>query len=103
VITVNKNAKEFLQGVECPEGAVLRLDSVNEHVPGELRVRLAPGEPRGDDQVVEHEGEILLRIGRTLSEELNGGSVALVETAEGLVLGVKTPLPTAGLLLTDGS
>ena len=53
------------------------------------------------DQVVQHEGEDLLRIARPVSEALNGSTIALVETLEGPTLGIKPP--DKGLPLTDGS
>jgi iron-sulfur cluster assembly protein len=101
VITVTKKAKEALWDIEYPEGTVLRLDPVNEHRPDEIQFRLAVGEPRGDDQVVEHEGAGLLRIARTLSEALNGSSIDLVETLEGPAIGLK--LPSEAGPLPDGS
>lgn len=91
MITVTEEAREVLRDVERPEGTVLRLDPVNGHRPGEIRVRLAVGAARIDDQVVEHEGDILLRISRSLSQELNGGFVDLVETLEGPAIGLKPP------------
>lgn len=98
---MTEEAKEYIRCVERPQGTVLRLDPVNQQVPGETRVRLATGKPKGDDQVVEHEGEILLRIARPLSEELNGSSIDLVDTLEGPTVGIKPP-PTPGPL-PDGS
>lgn len=80
---------------------MLRLDPVNEHRLGEIQFRLAAGAPRSDDQVIEHEGDILLRIARPLSEELNGSSIDLVETLEGPAIGLKPP-PEPGPL-PDGS
>ncbi len=98
---MTEEAKEYIRCVERPQGTILRLDPVNQQVPGETRVRLATGKPKGDDQVVEHEGEILLRIARPLSEELNGSSIDLVDTLEGPTVGIKPP-PTPESL-PDGS
>lgn len=100
MITVTEEAKEALQDFERPEGTVLRLDPVEVDRPDEFRVRLGAGEPRGDDQVVERDGEDLLRIARPVSEELNGSQIDLVETLEGPALGIKSP--GAGTL-PDGS
>ena len=72
MITVTKKAKEVLRDYERPKGTVLRLDLVNGYLPDEFQVRLAAGEARDDDQVVEHEGEDLLCIAKPVSEELNG-------------------------------
>ena len=103
MISVTERAKEILREYERLEGTVLRLDPVNGHLPDEFQVRLATGEPRGDDQVVEHEGEDVLRIARPVSEELNGGTVDLVETLEGPAIGIHPPLPPGAPPLTDGS
>lgn len=102
MITVTEDAKEVLRDFERPEGAVLRLDPVGVRSPDEFRVRLGAGEPRGDDQVVEGDGENLLRIARPVSEELNGSEIDLVETLEGPALGIKPPPADAGPL-SDGS
>ena len=105
MITVTEEAKEVLRGYECPEGTVLRLDSVvdGHHQHDGFRVRMGAGPPQGDDQVVEHGGENLLCIARHVSEELNGGTVYVVETLEGPAVGVKPPPPPGAPPLTDGS
>ena len=104
MITVTEEAKEVLRGYECPEGTVLRLDSVNGHHQDDgFQVRMGAGRPQGDDQIVEHGGEELLRIARRVSEELNGGTVDLVETLEGPAVGLKPPPPPGAPPLTDGS
>ena len=103
LISVTERAKEVLRGYDRPEGTVLRLDPVNGHVPDEFQVRLASGEPRGDDQVVEHEGENVLRIAKPVSEELNGGTVDLVETLEGPAIGLQPPPLPGAPPLTDDS
>ncbi len=102
MITVTEGAKDVLRDFERPEGTVLRLDPVEVSRPDEFRVRLGAGEPRGDDQVVERDGEDLLRIARPISEELNCSEIALVETLEGPSLGIKPPPVDAGPL-PDGS
>ncbi len=103
MITVTEKAREVLQGYECPEGTVLRLDSVNghHHQHDGFQVRIGAGRPQGDDQVVAHGGENLLCIARHVSEELNGGTVDVVETLEGPTVGIKPP-PTPESL-PDGS
>ena len=104
LITVTKEAKEILQYYRCPEGTVLRLDSVNrprQH--DEFCVRLGAGRAKGDDQIVEHEGRPLLRIARHVSEELNGGIMDRVDTLEGPAVGIKPASPPGAPPLTDGS
>ena len=73
MITVTEEARELFQEIDNPDGTVLRLDPVTtEEVIDETQVRLGIGEPKNDDQVVQHEGEDLLRIARPVSEALNG-------------------------------
>jgi iron-sulfur cluster assembly protein len=91
LITVTEHAKEVLRGYKRPEGTALRLDPANGHQPDGLLARLGFGEPREDDQVVEYEGEELLRINRTVSEELNGSEICVVSTLEGPGLDLKRP------------
>jgi hypothetical protein len=91
VITVSEHAKEVLKGYECPEGTALRLDPAEGHQPDGRVARLGFGEPRVDDQVVNHEGKELLRIDRTVSEELNGSEICVVSTLVGPGLDLKRP------------
>ena len=103
MITVTEEAKEILRGYWYPEGTALRLDSVNRHQPDvEIHVRLGAGPPQGDDQIVKHEGEDLLRIASHVSEELNGGTIGLVETLEGTAVSVKPPPLPPNTPLMDG-
>ncbi len=104
MITVTKEAKEILQDYQCPERTVLRLDSVNRHRQhDEFCVRLGAGRAKGDDQIVEHEGRLLLRIARHVSEDLNGGVMDRVDTLEGPAVGIKPASPPGAPPLTDGS
>jgi iron-sulfur cluster assembly protein len=92
LITVTEHAKEVLRSYERPDGTALRLDPANGHQPDGLLARLGFGEPKGDDQVVvDHEGEELLRIDRSVSEELNGSEIDVVSTLEGPSLDIKEP------------
>ncbi len=91
MITVTEEAKELFLGVERPEGTILRLDPVTDQSTGETQVGLAAGEPRGDDQVVEHHGESLLHIAAPVSEALDGSTLNLVDTPEGPAIGIATP------------
>ena len=94
MITVTEEAKVLLKNVELerPEGAVLRLGPVASHPEnGEAQIGLYFGEPRADDQVVEHEERDLLRIAWPVSEALNGSTLHLVQTPEGQGLGIDPP------------
>jgi hypothetical protein len=92
LITVTEHAKEVLRGYERPNGTALRLDPTNGDRPGTLLARLGFGSPKGDDQVVvDPEGEELLRIDRSVSEELNGSEIEVVSTLEGPSLDIKEP------------
>jgi iron-sulfur cluster assembly protein len=102
MITVTEEAKELFRGIDNPNGTIVRLDPVvTDQADGETQIRLGIGEPKSDDQVVQHEGEDLLRIARPVSEALNGSTIDLVETLEGPALGIKSP--EDDLPLTDGS
>ena len=89
MITVTEHAREVLRGYERPEGTALRLDPANGNGP---LARLGFGEPKGDDQIIaDREGEELLRIDRSVSEELNGSEISVVSTLEGPSLDIKEP------------
>src|SRR5919199_3595491 len=100
MITLTEEAKELFLSVEHPEGTILRLDPVIDQETGETQIGLAAGEPRGDDQVVEHEGESLLHIAAPVSEALDGSTLNLVDTPEGPATGIVIP---DGEPLTDDS
>ena len=100
MISVTEEAKKLFSSVEHPEGTVLRLDPAIDQDTGETHVGLSAGEPRRDDQVVEHHGEVLLHIHPSVSEELDGSTLNLVETPDGTGIGLLTPETGAN---TDGS
>jgi hypothetical protein len=63
LIIVTEEAKALLGTIEHPEGTVLRLDPVaHDQATEQITLAFAPGEPHGDDQIVEQEGEEVLRI-----------------------------------------
>jgi iron-sulfur cluster assembly protein len=91
MITVTEEAKELFLSVQHPEGTILRLDPVIDQDTGETQIGLAAGEPRGDDQVVEHEGESLLHIAAPVSEALDGSTLNMVDTPDGPAIGIGIP------------
>ena len=98
MITVTKPAKEFFLSVEYPKGAVLRLDPLEvDQATGRTQIGLMSGDPRADDQVVEHEGEGLLHIARPVSEALDGSTIDTVDTPEGTKIDILPPPPEATL------
>lgn len=91
MITVTEEAKELFLNVEHPEGTILRLDPVIDQDTGETQIGLAAGEPRGDDQVVERDGESLLHIAAPVSEALDGSTLNMVDTPDGPAIGIGIP------------
>ena len=91
MITVTEEAKKLFLNVERPEGTILRLDPVIDQNTGETQIWLAAGEPRGDDQVVERDGEDLLYIAAPVSEALDGSTMNLVDTPDGPAIGISAP------------
>lgn len=91
MINVTEEARELFNGVERPEGTVLRLDPVEQDENGQTQIGLVAGEPQGDDQVVEHDGESLLHIAAPVSEALDGASIDKVETEEGVGFSINPP------------
>jgi iron-sulfur cluster assembly protein len=93
MITVTEEARELFLNVEHPEGTVLRLDPVTDQNTGETQVGIAAGEPQAGDQVVDHNGVSLLHIAAPVSEALDGSVINMVETPEGVGIGITTPGP----------
>ena len=96
MINVTPETKMLLKNVEQPEGlpedTVLRLDSVGQlQESGQAEIGLYFGEPRKDDQVVEHEEQELLHIGWVVSEALEGSTLHVAQTPEGRALGIEVP------------
>ena len=84
LIIVTQEAKALLGTIEHPEGTVLRLDPVaQDQATKQVTLSFAPGEPHDDDQIVEQEGEEVLRIAAPLSELLNGSTMdVMVQESE---------------------
>jgi hypothetical protein len=62
LIIVTEEAKVLLGTIEHPEGTVLRLDPVaQDQATEQVTLGFAPGEPHAEDQIVEQEGEEVLR------------------------------------------
>ena len=79
MIIVTQEAKALLGAIEHPQGTVLRLDPVaQDQATEQITLSFAPGEPHGDDQIVEQEGEEVLRIAAPVSELLNGSTIDVV-------------------------
>ena len=100
LIIVTQEAKALLGTIEHPEGTVLRLDPVaQDQATKQITLGLAPGEPQSDDQIVEQEGEEVLRIAAPVSGLLNGSTMDVVVQEESengaerpsVVIGIRPP------------
>jgi Fe-S cluster assembly iron-binding protein IscA len=60
-------------------------------VSGEGACALFPEREKAGDEVVEHEGEVLLLIGEDASQPLDGATIDLAQTPEGAQLVVTKP------------
>jgi iron-sulfur cluster assembly protein len=97
LIIVTEEAKALLGTIEHPEGTVLRLDPVaQDQATEQITLSFAPGEPHGDDQIVEQEGEEVLRIAAPVSELLNGSTMDVVVPEES-ENGAKRPSVSIGI------
>jgi hypothetical protein len=110
LIRVTEEAKILLSTVDMgtldsAEGAVLRLDpeSYDEET-GEMTLSFAPGDGRGNDQIVQHGGKQVLRIAGAVSQRLNGSTMDVVvdEGPEGTRMGIGI-MPPGPEPLTDDS
>lgn len=88
MISVTEEAKELVLSSGLPEGQVLRLDPVTDPATGETGVGMVTGEPRDDDQVVEHDGQVVLRIAAPVSDALDGSTIQRTDTPEGPAIGI---------------
>jgi iron-sulfur cluster assembly protein len=100
MITVTEEAKDLFLSVDYPDDTVLRLDPMVDQNTGETQIGISAGEPKSDDQVVEHDGEAVLHIAGLLSQALDGSTLDAVDTPQGPGIGITTPDSTP---LTDDS
>ena len=96
MIRVTQEAKTLLSTVDLgtldsAEGTVLRLDpAAYDEVSGEMTLSFAPGDGKGNDQIVQHGGKQVLRIAGAVSQRLNGSTmdVEVEEGPEGTRMGI---------------
>jgi iron-sulfur cluster assembly protein len=86
MLAVTAPAKELLRAIEVPEDRGLRLEPENSG-----RLTFVAGPPEVDDQVVEEQGEEVLRIAGVVSQEFDGHSLDRVDTPEGPRLTLRGP------------
>src|SRR5918995_6259953 len=90
MITVTEEAKKLFLNVDYPDDTVLRLNPVVDQNTGETQIGISAGEPMSDDQVVEHDGEVVMHIAGPVSEALDGSTLDAVDTPEGPGIGITT-------------
>jgi hypothetical protein len=104
LIRVTEEAKVLLSTVDLgtldsAEGTVLRLDPVAyDEVTGEMTLSFAPGQGKGNDQIVQHGGKQVLRIAGVVSQRLNGSTMDVVveegpKGSRGMGIGIMPPGP----------
>ena len=86
MLAVTAPARELLRSVEVPPDRALKLEPEND---GRLAFTAAAPEP--SDQVVEEQGQEILRIAEPISRELDGHSLDRVDTPEGPRLTIRAP------------
>ena len=102
MIRVTEEAKVLLSTVDLGtldsgEGPVLRLDPANfDEATGEMTLSFAPGEGKGNDQIVQHGGKQILRIAGVVSQRLNGSTMDVVveggpEDTRSMGIGIRPP------------
>jgi Fe-S cluster assembly iron-binding protein IscA len=97
MITVTDKAKDELRqtldqaGVN-EEGVGIRLAPTQAgDAPGETRLGLILDHARAGDQVVEHEGRIVLMVDADIAAQLDGTTLDVVDTPEGRTLALSRP------------
>lgn len=91
MITVTDKAKdELLQTLDQAgvqeEGISIRLAPTQPAYGGETRLGLVLDHTRAGDQIVEHEGKIVLMIDPDIAAQLDGSTLDVVDTPEGRTL-----------------
>jgi hypothetical protein len=110
LIRVTEEAKVLLSPadlgtLDSSEGAVLRLDPVAyDEETAEMTLSFAPGDGKGNDQIVQHGGKQVLRISGVVSQRLNGSTMDVVveKGSEGSRMGIDI-MPPGPEPLTDDS
>ena len=100
MIIVTEEAKALLGTIEHPEGTVLRLDPVaqdQDQATQQITLGFAPGEPHSDDQIVEQEGEEVLRIAGPVSGLLSGSTMDVMVQEEESENGAERPSVVIGI------
>ena len=90
MISVEQEAKEFLGGMECPEGKVLRLEEYWSET-GKRRVRFEIGDPEAGDEILCREGKTSLHVRRSVNEGFAGFVVTRVDGPEGVGIALSPP------------
>jgi hypothetical protein len=93
MITISPEAQEFLCGIECPEGKVLRLEATLE-ASGKHDASFKIGYPKHDDELLRREGETLLHVSRLACKTFDGFVVTRLEERGGV--GITLSPPYAG-------
>ena len=109
MIRVTEEAKALLSTVDLgtldsAEGTVLRLDpAAYGEVSGEMTLSFTPGDGKGNDEIVQHEGKQFLRIAGAVSQRLNGSTMDVVveEVPEGTRMGMGRLAPGSESLADD--
>lgn len=98
MITVTEAAKDRFNEIKSTEhtngvnGLVLRLEEVQHASSRNVPVGMYVGAPMEGDQIVEHVGEVLIHISRSVSETHDGCVVDLVEKSEGIGFSIAPPM-----------
>jgi hypothetical protein len=86
--------------LDSGKGTVLRLDPVAyDEETGEMTLSFAPGDGKANDQIVQHGGKQVLRIGGAVSQRLNGSIMDVVveegpEGSRSMGIGIMPPGPS---------
>lgn len=90
MVTISLEAEEFLRGIECPEGRVLRLEATL-NASGKHHASFKIGYPKDDDEVLKREGETLLHVSHPAHEIFDGFIVSRLEVRGGVGIALSPP------------